>query len=159
MARTLRYLRIAFSATCLIACGLMLAALSRSNRSADIVRGKLLIPYELISVRGRLKFTRLDYSPSPGAPLVLSYPVREDAVPVGENAAHTIENHVLHYSNDQGFGLYARHSIMFPHWFAAVLTAMLAGVPWIRRRFSLRTLLIATTLVAVGLGTIFALSR
>ena len=156
MTRTLRYLRIAFSATCLIACGLVLAALSRSNRSADIVRGKLLIPYELISVRGRLKLTRLDYSPPPG---VISYPVREDAVPVGENAAHTIENHVLHYSNDQGFGHYARHSIMFPHWFAAVCAATLAGVPWIRRRYSLRTLLIATTLVAVALGTIFAISR
>jgi hypothetical protein len=157
MARTLRYLRIAFSATCLIACGLVLTALSRSNRSADIVRGNLLVPYELISVRGRLKLTRLDYSPLPGAPLVQSYPVHYEAVS-GENAAHTIENHVLHYSNDQGFGLYDRHSIMVPHWFAAVFAAALAGAPWIRLRFSLRTLLVATTLVAVTLGTIFALS-
>src|SRR5688572_27099617 len=35
---------------------------------------------------------------------------------------------------------------------------ILAALPWIRRRFTLRTLLIATTLVAVGLGTIIALS-
>src|SRR4051794_280891 len=137
MARTLRYLRIAFSVMCLIACGLMLAALSRSNRSADIVRGKFLVPYELISVCGRLKLTRLEYSPSPGDPLVESYPVHEEAVP-GENAAHTIETHVRHYSNDRGFGLYDRHSMMLPHWFAAIITAAMAGVPWLRLRFSLR---------------------
>ena len=158
MGRTLRCLRIVFSATCFIACGLVLAALSRSNRSADIVRGEFLVPYELISVRGRLKLTRLDYSPSLGDPLVESYPVHEEAVS-GENAAHTIENHVRHYSNDRGFGLYDRHSIMVPYWFAAVFAATLAGVPWIRLRFSLRTLLIATTLVALILGMIVALSR
>jgi hypothetical protein len=44
-----------------------------------------------------------------------------------------------------------------PHWFLSALAATFAIVPWIHKlrwRFSLRTLLIATTLVAVGLGTI-----
>jgi hypothetical protein len=45
-----------------------------------------------------------------------------------------------------------------PHWFGALLFAALAVVPWIRR-FSLRTLLIATTLVAVALGLIEWASR
>ena len=48
--------------------------------------------------------------------------------------------------------------IGFPHWFAVAVFATLAGVPWIhlRSRFSLRTLLIATTLVAVVLGLVYA---
>jgi hypothetical protein len=41
-----------------------------------------------------------------------------------------------------------------PHWFAVTLFATLAAVPWIRWRFSLCTLLIAVTLVAVGMGLI-----
>jgi hypothetical protein len=39
-----------------------------------------------------------------------------------------------------------------PLWFPAVLFAALSALPWIRWRFSLRTLLIAMTLIAVGLG-------
>ena len=152
MIRALRYLRIAFSVACLIACGLLLVLSARSNRSADIVHGKLLVPYELISVRGRLKFTLVDYPPAPGEQQVRSYPV-------GENAAHTIENHVLHYSNDRGFGLYNGRSIMLPYWFAAVCTGALAGIPWIRLRFSLRTLLVAITLIATALGVVISLSR
>ena len=38
-----------------------------------------------------------------------------------------------------------------PYWFCAMVPALLATLPW---RFSLRTLLIATTLVAVGLGVV-----
>src|SRR5262245_38512210 len=41
-----------------------------------------------------------------------------------------------------------------PYWFLALLAALLTAVPWTRRRFSLRTLLIATTLVAIALGAI-----
>ena len=47
--------------------------------------------------------------------------------------------------------------IMVPHWFLILLSALLAYVPWLRfwsTRFSLRTLLIVTTLIAVGLGLI-----
>ena len=41
-----------------------------------------------------------------------------------------------------------------PFWFAVLIAAIFAAVPWLRWRFSLRTLLIATTLVAVMLGLI-----
>jgi hypothetical protein len=43
-----------------------------------------------------------------------------------------------------------------PTWLPTVVVAALVALPWIRWRwrFSLRTLLIATTLVAVGLGLI-----
>jgi hypothetical protein len=41
-----------------------------------------------------------------------------------------------------------------PYWSIVVPTALLAGLPWLSRRFSLRTLLVATTLVAAVLGLI-----
>jgi hypothetical protein len=66
-----------------------------------------------------------------------------------------------------GFGYYTQLGICFPHWFWAMVSVALAAaiwvqwakLPWFRaiqatRRFSLRTLLIATTLVAVVLGLI-----
>jgi len=45
-----------------------------------------------------------------------------------------------------------------PFWVPVLVTAALATVPWFHwsKRFSLRTLLIATTLVAVVLGIIAA---
>ena len=48
--------------------------------------------------------------------------------------------------------------IAAPQWFLMLLTVVLAASPWIQRsrRFSLRTLLIATTLVAVVLGMVVA---
>jgi hypothetical protein len=51
---------------------------------------------------------------------------------------------------------------VIPYWFATLLTAALAVLSsgiYYRRRFSLRTLLIATTLVAVGLGMVVYLAR
>jgi hypothetical protein len=42
--------------------------------------------------------------------------------------------------------------VMVPHWFGVLIFVNLASLPWLRWRFSLRTLLIATTLVAVALG-------
>lgn len=46
--------------------------------------------------------------------------------------------------------------VFFPHWVPILITASLAVVPWIKwsRRFRLRTLLIAVTLIAVLLGLI-----
>ena len=48
-----------------------------------------------------------------------------------------------------------------PHWFSVLTFALLAAIPWILRspRFSLRTLFIVTTLIAVGLGLIVWATR
>jgi hypothetical protein len=43
-------------------------------------------------------------------------------------------------------------AIVVPHCFPLLLTATIAGAPWVNWRFSLRTLLVATTVVAMGLG-------
>jgi hypothetical protein len=52
-----------------------------------------------------------------------------------------------------GFG-YGSFFTVVPKWFIVALSAAVAAAPWIQcsKRFSLRALLIATTLVAVGLG-------
>ena len=49
---------------------------------------------------------------------------------------------------------YWKGTTWVPHWFLTLLTALTATVLWLPRRFSLRTLLIATTLIAVVLGLI-----
>jgi hypothetical protein len=47
-----------------------------------------------------------------------------------------------------------------PYWFAVAITAICSVMPWVqwKQRFSLRTLLIVITLVAVALG-VFATSN
>jgi hypothetical protein len=48
-------------------------------------------------------------------------------------------------------------AVRFPSWFPVLISATLSPIPWMRQprwRFSLRTLLVATTLVAAGLGLI-----
>jgi hypothetical protein len=45
------------------------------------------------------------------------------------------------------------------HWFAVCVVAAIGSLSWIRLRFSLRTLLIATTLVAIVLGLIVYAAR
>jgi membrane protein DedA with SNARE-associated domain len=51
----------------------------------------------------------------------------------------------------------AQDCVRFPHWFAVLVVAATAfgfALPWPSFRFSLRTMLIATTLVAVVLGLV-----
>ena len=50
----------------------------------------------------------------------------------------------------------ANWTTVYPIWGLTLMTAALAAAPWTPHRFSLRTLLIAMTLVAVVLGTIVA---
>ena len=55
---------------------------------------------------------------------------------------------------------YLEGFVCVPHWFVSAVAASLAALPWIPfRHFSLRTLLIATTLVAAVLGLIVWASR
>jgi hypothetical protein len=56
----------------------------------------------------------------------------------------------------------ASYQVNCPHWFLVMDAALLALLPWVRHlrwRFSLRTLLIATTLVALVLEVVLYLSR
>jgi hypothetical protein len=46
--------------------------------------------------------------------------------------------------------------LVFPHRILVLIFALLAASPWVRYRFTLRTMLIATTLIAVVLAAIVA---
>ena len=50
------------------------------------------------------------------------------------------------------FGSTGDGAIQFQYWLPTIISGSLAAAPWLRWRFSLRTLLIATTLVALLLG-------
>jgi hypothetical protein len=47
--------------------------------------------------------------------------------------------------------------IIMPYWLLILLTAVAGAMPWLQLRFSLRTLLIAITLVALALGLLISL--
>jgi hypothetical protein len=78
--------------------------------------------------------------------------------------ADRIEDSQLSYVHPP-FGWDDEYPVYFmaylPHWLIAIALGVCASAPWVccRKRFSLRTLLIATTLVAVVLGMNVWLSR
>jgi hypothetical protein len=49
--------------------------------------------------------------------------------------------------------------VAFPHWVPTIIFGAVGAAPWLPWRFSLRTLLIVTTLVAVGVGLIVWLTK
>jgi hypothetical protein len=69
------------------------------------------------------------------------------------------ENAIMPYPRPNGVGIPQGVGGGSGIWPILVIASTLATFPWIRWRFSLRTLLIATTLVAVALGLIVWASR
>jgi hypothetical protein len=156
MSRYLRYLRIAFSATCLIACVLVIALWVRSYWVWDGVTkqaGPKYI-YHVASYRGEFGVARLaaaDAIDLDGSQL-LSFGWncvwRSDIPQLASGNTITVWGQKRPYALIP-FAVVHYGLVFIP--FAA-----LAAAPWLRwsNRFSLRTLLVATTLVAVVLGLI-----
>ena len=139
MSKAFRYLRIVFSTTCIFACVLLTALWLRSywwldsihaipNHSVNTFRGGLLfdMPLEISSLPN-----------GPGLEIVAIQHFGEYSFPVDA------------ISVTRGVG-----GVSVPFLFPTFITIVLAAAPWLRWRFSLRTLLIVTTLVAVVLGII-----
>ena len=155
-----RKLRIAFSATCSIACVLLIALWVRSYRRIDNCSGHIGEPFLVIRAsRGELGIGSLT-SPSKTYPLWsitsdkpdgkrLWSPVLEDRPPLSWVG--------IRYQ--QLSPVIALFTVRY--WLPVLITAIFAYAPWIGRatRFSLRALLIATTLVAVVLGIIVWMSQ
>jgi hypothetical protein len=151
----LRNLRIAFSVGCGILCLLLIALWVRSYWWCDIAYAQVLHTPTLggISVEGRIlcgleqpgrsgTAIGIESISLQGQPSVVKE-IPLQPTPLGFNAAP--------YSLGWVFEV--------PHYFAVLMTAAIAALPWRRWRFSLRSLLIGTTVVAVALGLIFAVSR
>jgi hypothetical protein len=145
----LHYLRIAVTALCLTACVLLIALWVRSYWWADTFEYSYGMGRHAIaaSVQGVLRLgTQGTYHPV--EPKLWREPVekwqeRTGAPPLKFEAG---------FASPYWF-------LAFPHWVPILFTGMVAILSWIRwsSRFSLRTLLIATTLVAVGLAVVVAL--
>jgi hypothetical protein len=148
-----RKLRIAWSVLCAIACVLLIVLWVRSCWWWDVGQGPLLegVQFSAASQRGRL---------------IVSIGAFE-IVPITSWGGHSVQSNyeqvaILSRIAPTGFAFF--HSggywvIHIPHWFATSGLAALAAAPWLRWRFRLRTLLIATALVAVVLGLIVWANR
>jgi hypothetical protein len=147
MPRFFRYLRIAISAVCGIACVLLVALWIRSYWHADSLTrvGNDQILTRLGTGSGSLFFGYADYKATPN----ISPPEVTDGWEYQE------------YDPDGGkyvgwmFIWGATQAVVgLPAWFVTLLLLALATLPWVTWRFTTRTLLIATTVIALVLGAV-----
>jgi hypothetical protein len=138
-----RKLRIAWSVFCGIACVLLVVLWVRSYWWED--RFSAMLPasqrFAGISLRGQLAFA-VDTTVS--APYIDS---RAVTVRVSRKTGQLVKSTGKRWVCHNCF-------INVPHWYYVIPIVVTAIVPWIRWRFNLRTLLIATTLIACVLGLI-----
>jgi hypothetical protein len=145
-SRTFRLLRIAVTVLSLMACVLLIALWVRGYGTIDTFLGRLTatkaIGFESNEERLGVGLYKIPSSGTAPAPM----------------RSNRIE---LPPRNRFGFGAMRTTdvlSVVVPPWCVVVLFAAIAAAPFIRWQFSLRTLLIATTLVAVGLGVFVAVN-
>jgi hypothetical protein len=147
-----RTLRIACSVVCSIACVLLIALWLRSYWRTDDLQGPILWPsgFSLTSETGCLAIGGGDEQ-EPITKWDLSS-LELDSLSVSRYLPETVQFQLpvfaFHPSID------ASAYIRVPHWFLAQIFAFLAFAFTNRRRYSLRTLLIVVTLIALELGGI-----
>jgi hypothetical protein len=155
----LKYPRIAVTALCLTACVLLVALWVRSYSQRDVFDRVQPPRYRVVqSLRGRIEFSDMDIVANLGK----SWPAIAQPWTF---KSYSEENHSPRKDTlTPSFSFHRsslKQTIIVPHWLPVSLAGVFAVVPWIpwSRRFSLRTLLIATTLVAVGLGVVVYFAR
>jgi hypothetical protein len=135
-----RKLRIAWSVGCGLAALLLSVLWVRSYRTSDCIsRDKI----EISSLSGVVQFARASPPVYPGW-LLTSDPVSD--------ALGTMPS----------FEFYVEPSYCYvnvPHWLLMLMSTTFASIPWLRWRFSLRTLLIGMTVVAAILGLVIWAAR
>ncbi len=141
----LTYFRIAVTALSLTACVLLIVLWVRSHRAEDRVQGRFSsVGIRLYSSRG---WVVLFKNSTPGAG-----PYTWDITLGGDYWLSPGDNRLRYALPLNFFGPSVISNISLPHWLLALASIAFATLPWLRWRFSLRTLLIATALVAVVLG-------
>ena len=133
-----RKLRIAWSVGCGIACVLLIALWVRSYRYRE---GWIQEPSGGLRVLSQLGVCYFRGSEGYSAKWF-------------SDAIATRRQPIMYYLPSGGI---SRYSIAVPYWFSFLIAGALTAAPWIPQlpwRFTLRTLLLATTLVAVVLGLI-----
>jgi hypothetical protein len=132
-----RTLRIAWSVFWGLACVLLIVLWIRSYRISDSVYHRTWLTS---SMSGAIGIVRL--GPASKAP----WPARWTWGTLSRDEFQIIKS-PWHFHSDK-----FETEVVFPHWIPVLLAGTLTAIPWLCYRFSLRTLLIATTLVAVVLG-------
>jgi hypothetical protein len=137
-----RKLRIAWSVVCGVLCLLLIALWARSHR-------RLGEQLSYVSSTGRGWYI----ASSPGA-ATLTTALHNPAEPGEWRMYSAWEPGFLGFKT---FTYRSSTSIKVPLWFVCTGMFACAVIPWLRWRFSLRTLLIGMTVAAATLGSIFAL--
>jgi hypothetical protein len=149
MSSMLRKMRIAFSIVCGIICLLLIVLWVRSNTTRDSV----FWPWtnhalHVNSLKGHVVICLLGKGHS-----AQWVPFKIQHVTIGESFKTDFDRNVL--------GFYVERKpnelrLDIPYWFFVITCLMIAASLWLhdKWRFSLRALLVATTLVAVLLGAI-----
>jgi hypothetical protein len=145
-----RKLRIAWSVGWGVICAMLIALWARSYWRMDYLTGMLTAnrQIEIYSIQGRLSigaWTEPTYAP-------LTH--RSTSIAESQGTVRMLE------SKENLFGFaFIRPSVIVPLYFLAISACAITALPWFRNRFSLRTLLIATMLVAIILGIIAVSGR
>jgi hypothetical protein len=151
---------------CGIACVLLIVLWVRSYWQMDHVYG-YTSPTAIMhfgTIQGQLVYRRYQNSGGEGIPSNWM-PQSESVVEIARHFQSGIPNddefYVYRHSSRFGFG-WLRDGFFMPLLLPALIASVFAVAPWLHQipwRFSLRTLLIATTLIAVLLGIIVWMTR
>jgi hypothetical protein len=154
MTNMIRKLRIAFSAVCGIVCLLVIVLWVRSYWRSDLIEGKGVGSRHHIQIGSLRGFLGVDYHYSYATFFRRSDNWRITSKPADDLNVGTTSwyGKILHNSNQT--------AIIVPYWIVLLPFVALGVFPWLNRmkQFSLRTLLLATTLIAVLLGMIVFLT-
>jgi hypothetical protein len=145
MRNKLHKLRIAFSVLCGIVCLLLVALWVRSYFAQDFVKGHApgAPALGIISDSGSIFLGIYGWDEqNPFSPRWAWF---------SKTANGAMEGNAFGFQFSSAPG---GPRILLPYWIFPFFAAALAAMPWIRRQFSVRTLLIITTFAAVLLGAI-----
>ena len=162
--RIFKWLRVAFSATCLVACVLLIALWVRSywywdfggshngilqhwTTRFDSMSGILHIEHSAVDKTANMLKAKTGYG------YEWKFFSLRESIPPATRPRQRLQWNINSENQD----------VIVPYWCLTLICGIVGAVPWIlpwlRWRFSLRTLLIATTLVAVVLGLVVWLLR
>ena len=160
-SRRFRKLRIALSITCAIACILLIVFWVRSLTTFEYAEGTI---FPQSAPNGRLWATHLTiHSYDNVLSVIWATDWKASKFPPWRYGSRPSQMHreswkPTYFPDEGNLGGIRFQS---PYWLLMAITGVFAALPWIpiSNRYSLRTLLIATTLVAVLLGFAAYMSR
>ena len=152
MKRWFRYLRVSWSVACGLLCILLIALWVRGYWKWDYCRMQIPGPFD-VGVGSEVGIFAAGWTTE------LRRTVWEWDPHFGNAPRYDLPKQGYLGFSYKKFPAQGTVTATAPCWFVVLLTSAIATAPWLPYRFSLRTLLIAVTFLAVALGTVAALSR